>query len=133
MVYLTGRSLLSKCYGIARYTRAVKFNVIFARKKSASFPAPIFTRLTSARKNYVQVCCTESHRNQTVHVESTDRNLFAPVSNVRHSIADFHGIRRITHYISCGNLLCLVLSKWDEKCIKCVKITCAHLMTFITE
>jgi hypothetical protein len=47
--------------------------------------------------------------------------------------ADFHGIGKITHYISCGKLLCPVLSKWDEKCIKYVKITCAHLMNCVIE
>jgi len=90
MMYLTRSSLLSKCYGIARYTRTGKFNVVFAHKKSPSFPAPIFTRLTTARPNYVQISCsTESHPNRTVHVESTDRNLFAPLSNVRYSLRLF--------------------------------------------
>lgn len=89
MVYLTGHSLLSKCCGIARYTRTGKFNVIFAHKKSPSFPAPIFIRMTTARQNCGQISCAESHPIRTVHMESTDRSLFAISSNVRHSLHRF--------------------------------------------
>jgi hypothetical protein len=39
-------------------------------------------KLADAQQHNVQTCYTEFRQNQAINVESTDRNLFTPVSQV---------------------------------------------------
>ena len=41
-----------------------------------------FTKVADAQQDKVQTCYTEFHQNKTTNVESTDRNLFTPASQV---------------------------------------------------
>jgi hypothetical protein len=77
MQTLPRRSFLSEYHKVSRYTR--KFNSIYAHKKSLDFTLRIFTKIITAQQHCVQICYTDFHQNWTIKVDSTDRNLFAPL------------------------------------------------------
>jgi len=72
--YLPGRSLLTKCHTLARYMR--KCNFIYNSKKIMAFLASIFTKFTSARKNYMQVSHNEFRKNKCVTYKNNFNNAF---------------------------------------------------------
>jgi hypothetical protein len=46
-------------------------------------------------KYYVHLCCTEFHADWTINMESTDKNLFPPVSKVQLSLHRFSVTKQI--------------------------------------
>ena len=67
---------LQKVNRALRYTRNCNF--IYARKKSTTFSATIFTKFTNDQKHYVQISYTEFHAVRTVNVESKTYIQFRP-------------------------------------------------------
>jgi len=70
----------------------------------------LLTKLADAQQYNVQTCYTEFHQNLTINVESSDRNLFKPVSQVWRLLYwlswnsatqySFVGIRYIKFYVN---------------------------------
>jgi hypothetical protein len=46
-----------------------KSKFIYIHNKSPAFPAPIFTKLTTAKQYYVHISCTEFNCNRTLNAE----------------------------------------------------------------
>jgi hypothetical protein len=57
-----------------------KYNIIYAHKKRAAFPASIFTKLASSQQRYVQIPYTKSHANRTVNVRNAKSHSFVALS-----------------------------------------------------
>jgi hypothetical protein len=60
---------------------------------------PIFTKIPNALQRDVRICYTEFQLNWTINVESTDRNVFWPLSKIRFSLFRFswkiHSLHKI--------------------------------------
>jgi len=63
-----------------QYTR--QYNFTYIREKSTVLPAPIFTKFANAQQHCLQICYTDLYLDRTITVESTNTNLFTPLSKV---------------------------------------------------
>jgi len=53
-------------------------NFLYARKESEPLTASVFPKLTTVHWHYVEICCTEFHRNGLQNEETRSRKLLAP-------------------------------------------------------
>jgi hypothetical protein len=59
-----------------------KCNFLYAHNECTAFATQISTKVTNAQRDYVQSSGTEFHPNRIINLESKNRNLFTPGSEV---------------------------------------------------
>jgi len=89
---LPRRSLPSECHTVSRCCCN-----IYALRHSTVFPWPICTKLTNSQPHFVQICCTELHRN----VQGTDRNFCIALTKVSLALSSVGFCDTCHHLIHC--------------------------------